>query len=116
MICGDTRGVEVRAEPHHVEAELARDQLGAGPIDAAAHRVQPIAHRAERTLGPRRERRLGGRRLVIVERQRAVDPAQLPGEQRVQRVEGRLHAVAVATREVTPRDDGHRRVVGTVGG
>ena len=115
-ICGAVgAGVEVGAEPDHVEPELARDQLGAGAIDPAAHRVQAIAHRPKRALRGGRERGLGRDRLVIVERQRAVHPPDLLGEQLVQRVERRLDAVAVPARVVAPHDDRHRGVHRAIG-
>lgn len=102
-------GIEIRAKPHHVEAELARDQLDGRAIDVATERVQPIVHRQEPALGPRRERGLGPQRVVVIERQRAVDPAQLARVQPREVIERALHAVAVAARVVAPRDDRDRR-------
>jgi len=103
-------GIEVGAKPHHVEPELAREQLHGRAIDVAAERVQPIVHRQEPALGIRRERGLGGQRVVVVERQRAMDPAQQARIQPGEVIERALHAVAVGARVVAPRDDRHRRI------
>src|SRR5215471_13079897 len=64
-------------------------------IDATAEREQPVVHRPEPALGVGGERGLGAERLVLVERQRAVDPAQLAGVQAREVIERGLHAVAV---------------------
>lgn len=89
---------------------LARDQLHGRTIDVAGERVQPIVHRPELTLRGGRERGLGADRLVVIERQRAMHPAQLAWEHPGQRVERGLDAIAVPTGVVAPVDDRHRRI------
>jgi hypothetical protein len=111
--CAEAVAVEIGAEPHHVEADLARDQLDRRAIDAAAEREQPIVHRPEPALRVGGERSLGAERLVLVERQRAMHPAQLAGIQPRQVIERGLHAIAVLAGVVAPRDDRDRRIART---
>ncbi len=73
--------IEVGIESDHVEPELARDQIDRRAIDPTGDRVQAIRHRLESPLRVGSEHGLGRNRVVVVERQRAVHPAQLPGVQ-----------------------------------
>ncbi len=102
--------VEIGAEPDHVEPEPLGDELDIGAFDAAVERVQLGVHRPEPALRARRERGLRRDRVVVIERQRAVDPADQAGIQAVEAIERLLHAVAVAARVVAPVDDRDRRV------
>ena len=102
--------IEVGAKPHQVEAELVHEQLHRGAIDPPAERVQPVVHRQEPALGIGGERGLRDHRVLVVERHRAMHPAQLPGIQPGEVIERGLHAVAVAALVVAPRDDRDRRV------
>ena len=108
----ELRPVQRRPEPGDVQRQGARVLLQRRQVQPVLRGEQPIVHLPELALLARRQRRLGGQRRGLVERQRQVLPhqADLVGVGLLQLAQGGDHPRAERALELAVRDDGDGRL------